>query len=110
MAMGFIAVPARALFVVFVLFTSIYCLLTFIPFTSIHFLQFTHFTWLSLFVKYHPALYWVALALVSVTLVEDARSGRCRLLARMFLALAGIGGVAIVIKPLLPNLRNDSRS
>lgn len=105
-----ILIPARALFGLFVVLTSFYCLLTFIPFTYIHFLQFKHFTWLTLFVEYHSLLYWISVVLVTITLRGDLRAGRTRLPARSFVALAGICGVAMLIRPLLANLQNDFSS
>jgi len=78
------AVP-RALFVLarlclcaFVLVTSAYCLLAYIPFTYQWVIKCTLVKWLPVFVSVHPFLYWAVMALVALTLAPDVRNARTR--------------------------------
>ncbi len=101
---------ARFLFAFFVLFTSGYCLLTFIPFTYQQFHVGDLLLWLTVFVKYHPFIYLAALGIVAPTLLESRPNKATNAAVTGFLAVYLLAGVALVIHPLLINLRNDSMS
>ncbi|MCI0488323.1 MAG: sulfatase-like hydrolase/transferase [Blastocatellia bacterium] len=101
---------ARLCFGLFVLMTSIYCILAYIPFTYYHFLKFTHLLWLTAFVKIHPYLYWLAFAIVAATLRPDLEQPRTKKLTLAFFAFQMLAGVALLIRPLLPDLQNDITS
>lgn len=105
-----LVLSARFLFAALIAVTSFYCLLTYIPFTYIHFLQFTHFTWLAAFVKLHSWLYWLCLLLVILTLVPDLKRPSTKWLTVMFLAVQLPVGVFLLARPLLSNVKNDISS
>ena len=97
----------RVLFGLFVILTSVYCLLTYVPFTYIHFLQFPHFKWLTAFVRHHPLIYWIALTPLAVTLIGDILKNRTpRVATTAFLIFHLVAGIVIVFYPLLSHLEN----
>src|SRR5690348_18404954 len=61
-------VIARLLFCLFVVMTSSYCLLAYIPFTYRWVINGTLVMWLPAFARCHTAIYWVALIGVLPTL------------------------------------------
>ena len=101
---------ARIVFAFFILFTSGYCLLTFIPFTYQQFHVGDLLRWLTVFVKYHPFIYLGALAIVTPTLLESRPNRATQAAVSGFLAIYTLAGVALVARPLLINLRNDATS
>jgi len=94
----------------FLLMTSLYCLLTFIPFTyqQVHVGELL--PWLTAFVHLHSYLYWVALAIVSPTLLADLKAQRSRTATRLFLLVGVAAGGVLLFRPLLANLGNDRMS
>lgn len=100
---------ARLLFALFFLLTSSYCLLAYIPFTYQWVIKCTLVRWLPVFVAWHPALYWAAIALAASTLLPDLRAPQTRWLSAGFVVFHAIGGVILLFHPL-SNLSNDSRS
>src|SRR6266404_1658430 len=110
------AVP-RALFLLsrlclcaFLLVTSAYCLLAYIPFTYQWVIKCTLVKWLPVFVSVHPFLYWAVMALVALTLAPDLRNARTRRLSIGFIAVHAVAGVVLLFHPLLSNLSNDDQS
>ena len=101
---------ARFVFAFFILFTSGYCLLTFIPFTYQQFHVGDLLLWLTVFVKYHPFISLAALAIVTPTLLESRPDRVTQNAVTGFLAVYLLAGVALVFHPLLINLRNDVMS
>ena len=100
----------RACFSLFVLLTSIYCLLTYIPFTY----QQVHVAgllpWLTTFVKIHSYIYWLALAILVPTILPDLRHRNTKILTFAFLAFCAGTGIVLLWSPLLSGLQNDVRS
>ncbi|HYP28886.1 MAG TPA: sulfatase-like hydrolase/transferase [Blastocatellia bacterium] len=103
----FVFAATRLSFGLFVLMTSLYCLLAYIPFTYYHFLQFSHLTWVTAFVRLHPFLYWLALGPLAASMWGDLRGERTRRLTLEFLIVHAAAGLLLVTRPLLPALQND---
>jgi hypothetical protein len=101
-------VAARLCFALFVLMTSVYALLTHIPFTYFNFLK--YLSWLPVFVKLHPYLFWMALGILTPTLVPDLRRKETRRLTLEFLFVHFLAGVWFLFRPLLSGLDNDNIS
>jgi hypothetical protein len=103
-------VLARLLFLAYILFTSTYCLLAYIPFTY----QQVHvgglLPWLARLVHLHAALYTPFALAALFTILPDLKSGPARNLARVFAAASLFVGIALLIHPLLPSLSNDISS
>ena len=88
--------------------TSVYALLTHIPFTYFNFLK--YLSWLPVFVKLHPYLFWVAMGILTPTLVPDLRRRETRRLTLEFLLVHFLVGVWLLFRPLLSGLDNDNIS
>lgn len=101
---------ARLPFVAFVLATSLYCLLGYIPFTRRWVVECPVVSWLPLFVNFHPVLFWATFAGVVATLADDIRRDATRRLALGFVGLHAAAGVLLSLHPLLPDLPPDARS
>jgi glucan phosphoethanolaminetransferase (alkaline phosphatase superfamily) len=106
----FLFAISRALIVSFFLLTSIYCLLAWIPFTYQQVVKGGLLPALTVFVKWHPQIYWTMLALAAATLLPDVRRRKTRWLAATFLAAHGAGGFWLQGHPLLAGLHNELRS
>ena len=103
-------VIARFCFCAFILVTSAYCLLAYIPFTYQWVISFNLVSWLPGFVKFHPYLYWLVLGMVAATLAPELRRENTRRLTAGFLLLNAAAGVALTLRPLLSELQNDGLS
>jgi glucan phosphoethanolaminetransferase (alkaline phosphatase superfamily) len=103
-------VLARLFFLAYVLFTSTYCLLAYIPFTY----QQVHvgglLPRLTRLVHLHAALYWPFALVALLTILPDLNSGPARNLSRGFAVIGLFVGIALQIHPLLPGLSNDVSS
>ena len=84
----------RLAFVAFMLLTSIYCVLAYLPDTYFAFVQAPFQWWLPLFVRFHPYLYTVLFSLLTFALWTEQRRG----LSRRF-----------VLEFILPPMRAGSR-
>lgn len=101
-------VLARLIFGAFVVMTSFYCLLAFIPFTYQWMIRSPLVGWVTLFAKFHPYLYWISLAILSTTLIWEIRSRQ--IIAVVFLLFHCGLGVLLSLSPLLVRLSNDDNS
>jgi hypothetical protein len=77
----------RVLFAAFILLTSVYCLLLYIPFAYLGFLRDPAMNWIFLFVQIHADMYGVLLAAVAVSLVPALRDAKTRASALGFVFL-----------------------
>ena len=100
-------VATRAAFASFLITTSAYCLLLYIPFTYFGFIHNPLLSWLPVFVRIHPKLYAVLLAAVITTLRPDLRESSTRKSALAFVLLnAGIA-VYLLVRPALAVMERD---
>jgi hypothetical protein len=93
----------RVLWGGFLLFTSIYCLLAFLPFTYSALIKAPPYDWLPWFVHHHAALYWVALA-AAVFAYQPIFKSKTK--AVLFSLQAGVG-VYILARPFLGSVHPD---
>jgi len=103
----FVFVAARLSFGLFVLMTSLYCLLAYIPFTYHHFLQFSHLYWLTVFAKLHPLVYWLVFGVTAASLKRNLRDRETKRLTVEFLIFHALVGILLAARPLFPLLRNN---
>src|SRR6266850_2998451 len=106
---GWYPIAARALFGIFALLTSIYCLLAYIPDLYFAFIQAPFQPWLVKFIAWHPYLYWVTLAALGAGLLQTY-SGVTRRMAIEFLGAHAILGVYFLIYRPFSHVRSDSLS
>ncbi|MGE3508502.1 MAG: sulfatase-like hydrolase/transferase [Vicinamibacterales bacterium] len=94
----------------FALLTAAYCLLTYNAFAYRQFIKPHLVVWLTDFVIWHHAWYWLVLALTAATLWPELRTGiRGRAVGLAYLTAASIVGAALAIWPVLPQVENDWR-
>lgn len=74
----------------FLLLTSVYCLLVWVPFTYVGFVHNPLLNWIPLFVGFHGLLYGVLLGVVAITLRSDLRRKQTRRAAIAFSLVNGI--------------------
>lgn len=101
---------ARVSFCLFLLITSLYCLLAYIPFTYHWVIKGELLAWLPVFVKYHPCFYLAVLGLVSPTIARDMHRVATRRLVLGFYIFHIAAGAWLIFRPVLPALDNDAGS
>jgi len=101
---------AKLCFVLFILMTSMYCLLAYIPFTYQTIIVADVVPSVTAFAKFYPYFYLVALAMIAMTMLESLHRRKARLLTIAFLAFHAILGILLLVQPLLTRLQNDSSS
>jgi len=89
---GFVLITRLALGC-FLLLTSAYCLLVWVPFAYFGFIRNPLVNWLPVFVRWNGPIYAVLVVAVAATLVPDLRRNESRRAAIGFLALNGIAAV-----------------
>lgn len=99
---------ARAANTLFFVVTATYCILTYSSFAYQQFLRPRLVSSLASFVIWHHIWHWLMLGLTAITLVPELRQARGRALAWSYLAAMTIVGAAILAKPILPSVENDS--
>jgi hypothetical protein len=77
----------RLVFAAFLLLTSTYCLLVYVPFTYFGFIHNPLLGWLPVFVRWHAAIYGALLCSVAATLIPDLRRPSRRITVVSFLGL-----------------------
>ncbi len=99
----------RLLCAAFLLITSFYCLLAYVPFTYREFIQPQLIGWVTFFVRWHVHLYWINALMMAWMLLANRRDRRNRLVFGylVFLALVGF---ALAFYSLLARLENNFQS
>ena len=87
----------------FLLLTSLYCLLAFLPYTYCALIKAPPYEWMPWFAQHHALLYWLAW---TGALAAFWRKGKKRWHGAMFAVLA-VPGVYLALRPLLPALQSD---
>ncbi len=87
----------------YLVLTSIYCLLAFLPYTYFALIKSPAYAWMPWFAHHHGLLYWPAL-LAAFTANRMGRTKRNPIVLFGILASAGIG---LAIWPFMPTLQND---
>ena len=105
-----LVIAARVCFCTFILVTSIYCLLAYIPFTYQWVIKFNLVWWVPYFVKFHPYIFWGMLAINIATLAPGIKHERTRGLAVGFILAHVAAGVLLTARPMLSGIGNDETS
>lgn len=100
----------RLAFGAFLLLTSVYCLLVWVPFSYFGFIHNPLLSWLPQFVRLHGLIYGVLLAAVALTLIPDLRRRETRRAAWSFLAFNGCTFVYLWRANALAGLEPDIKS
>ena len=96
----------RILWGSFLLFSSIYCLLAFLPFTYSALIKAPPYDWLPWFVSHHAMLYWVALAAAVLGYGPVFKSNTKSVLFTLQAAV----GLCILVRPFLGSVHPDWRT
>src|SRR5262245_33475672 len=86
----------------YMLLTSFYCLLAFLPYTYYALIKAPAYEWMPWFVRHHSELYWVGLVGAAAAYWPHMKN---KVHAIIFGALI-LGGVFITLRPFLPDLQN----
>ena len=98
-----IEIAAKLCVGVFLLLSSIYCLLAFIPYTYLFLIKEPPYEWLTWFGRYHSLLYWAAFV-AAVFAYWKQRSNAFIKIAWMSQAVIGI---YLTIKNFVPTIQNN---
>jgi hypothetical protein len=87
----------------FLFFTSVYCLLAFLPYTYYALIKAPPYSWMTWLVRHYAAIYW---ALLPAALIAywPGRSSRAHII---FFGILVLGGGWLTWRPFLPALEND---
>lgn len=97
-------------FAFFIFLTSLYCLLSYIPFTYHWVIKGELISWLDTFVKFHTYIYCTLFLMVITTLLKTFCCKRTRFLSFGFVLCNTFFGILLFVRPLLPSLENNQRS
>jgi arylsulfatase A-like enzyme len=100
----------RLTFSLFMLITSAYCLLSYIPFTYKWVISFNLVWWLPAFVKFHVWLYWLVFAMLAASFRRALERQHTRRMAAGFLLFHIALGILLFFKPALPGIQNNGIS
>ncbi len=103
----FVGILGRALFSVFFLIVSVYCVLAYIPFTYQQVVAGHLFPWLSTFSRVFPFLYWIALALMALSVLPDLFMRDKRLVPLISLSTFAMAGVLFIFWSPVAHLQNN---
>src|SRR5260370_987239 len=92
--------PLKLIWASYLLLTSLYCLLAFLPYTYYALINAPAYRWMPWFVLHHAQIYWVALLGAAAA---HWNQGHRRTFAVLLCALT-VGGLFITARPFLPQL------
>src|SRR4051812_50179045 len=90
----------------FLLVTSQYCLLAFLPYTYHAFIHAPPYLWMLVFVKYHGLLYWLAIICAALGFLPEEMSAAYV----VFIGGEGGGGSWVFFRPVIAAPREDRRA
>ncbi len=93
----------KLLWGIYLVLTSIYCLLAFLPYTYFALIKAPAYSWMPWFAHHHGPLYWLALLAAAIA----SRTGKkTRADAWLFGTLV-LGGIYLAGRPFMPTLQNS---
>ncbi len=93
----------KLLWGIYLVLTSIYCLLAFLPYTYFALIKAPAYFWMPWFAHHHWLLYWLALLAAAVASYAGKKT---RVDALLFGTLA-LGGIYLAARPFMPTLQNN---
>jgi hypothetical protein len=97
------AASLRLIWGTYLLLTSIYCLLAFLPYTYFALIKAPAYAWMPWFAQHHGVLYWALLAGVGAA---DWKAQRTRGEVLLF-GLLALAGIYLVGRPFMASLQNN---
>jgi len=101
---------ARLAFGAFLLLTSVYCLLVWVPFSYFGFIRNPLMSWIPVFVRLHGLIYGSLLTAVALTLIPELRRKATRTAAAAFLGVNGSAFIYLWREGALAALQPDFTS
>ena len=98
----------RTPLLIFFVLTSLFGLLSYVPFAYLQFLRHQLFEWLAFFVLFHHVLFWAVFFPAVISVADDLASGRRA--AWLVIGAVGALGLWVTFNPVLPTLASDPRS
>jgi hypothetical protein len=93
----------RLMWGAFLLLTSLYCLLAFLPYTYYAVIKALPYAWMAWFVRHHAPLFWLTAAAAAAVY----RRGRNRTLYLASFGFLACAGVFLLFRPFLADIGND---
>lgn len=93
----------RLIWGIYLLLSSIYCLLAFLPYTFFALVKAPPYEWIAGFAHYQGILYLAMLTPVAILQLRKQRD----LMAMAAFSLLGAAGIYLVARPFMPHLQND---
>jgi Sulfatase len=87
----------------YLVLTSIYCLLAFLPYTFFALIKAPAYAWMPWFAHHHRPLYWLALLAALAASQLGKRTGSASLL----FGVLAFGGIYLAFRPFMPTLQNN---
>lgn len=94
---------AKAVWGTYLVLTSVYCLLAFLPYTYVAVIKAPPYAWMPWFANHQALLYWLVLALFAITHWPKDRGAGFFLIG----GFLGLVGVYLVARPFLPGLQDN---
>jgi Sulfatase len=94
---------SRTLWGIYLVLTSIYCLLAFLPYTFVALIKEPPYAWVPWFAHHQAALYFLALAL----LLAADWSNETKLRSLWFFGILSAAGIYLIARPFLPVLEDN---
>lgn len=92
---------------IYLVLTSIYCVLAFLPYTYFSLIKAPPYSWMPWFAHHHSLLYWLGLsAAATASLIRNQAQRKTRGDFLLFGALA-LGGIFLTARPVMTTLENN---
>ena len=88
---------------IYLVLTSIYCLLAFLPYTYFALIKAPAYSWMPWFAHNHRPLYWPALLAAAVA----THAGRKTRADALLFGTLALGGIYLAARPFMPTLQNN---
>ena len=92
---------------IYLVLTSIYCLLAFLPYTYFALIKAPAYFWMPWFAHYHGSLYWLALLAAATASRIGNQSGKRKPAGTTLFAALALGGLYLAVRPFMPTLQNN---
>ena len=88
---------------IFLVLTSVYCLLAFLPYTYFALIKAPAYSWMPWFAHHHSPLYWLALLAAAIA----SQSGKKTRADALLFGTLALAGIYLAVRPFMPTLQNN---